>query len=349
MSEHVKLKRQKLLLLALKTAIGGSAAIYIAEKIGLQFAPSAGIIAMLSLVSTKWGTLKLSLLRVLTFLMSVALCWGIFHLMSGKWIEFGIFLFFLILICDKLGCRNTISVNAVIGTHFLATQDFSAAFIFDEFLLVGIGITIAIILNLFHINGSHEQDIIQSMRHVERQMREILEELAGYLKQQVIGEHVWRDISALEKDLEEFVEQAVEYQNNTFHSHPSYYIYYFEMRLKQCGVLQSLHAEMQKIRNLPRQADIISDYIKEVKKHVTEMNDPKLQMKQLERVLEQMKEHTLPRNFEEFENEAKLYHIMMDLEEFLMYKKRFIESIDAKQFRIYWKREIEGQSIKESR
>lgn len=67
MSEHVKLKRQKLLLLALKTAIGGSAAIYIAEKIGLQFAPSAGIIAMLSLVSTKWGTLKLSLLRVLTF------------------------------------------------------------------------------------------------------------------------------------------------------------------------------------------------------------------------------------------------------------------------------------------
>ena len=95
------------------------------------------------------------------FLMSVALCWGIFHLMSGKWIEFGIFLFFLILICDKLGCRNTISVNAVIGTHFLATQDFSVAFIFDEFLLVGIGITIAIILNLFHINGSHEQDIIQ--------------------------------------------------------------------------------------------------------------------------------------------------------------------------------------------
>ena len=55
MSEHVKLKRQKLLLLALKTAIGGSAAIYIAEKIGLQFAPSAGIIAMLSLESTKWG------------------------------------------------------------------------------------------------------------------------------------------------------------------------------------------------------------------------------------------------------------------------------------------------------
>lgn len=32
MSEHVKLKRQKLLLLALKTAIGGSAAIYMRKR-----------------------------------------------------------------------------------------------------------------------------------------------------------------------------------------------------------------------------------------------------------------------------------------------------------------------------
>lgn len=342
MRERKKLKRQKLLLLALKTAIGGSAAIYIAEKIGIRFAASAGIIAMLSLVSTKWGTLKLSLLRVLTFFMSVALCWGTFQVVSGKWIEFGIFLFFLLVICESMGLRTTISVNAVIGTHFLATQDFSAGFIWNEFLLVVIGITIAVILNLFHVNGSHEQGIIQSMRHVEHQMQEILEELAGYLKRQTIGEHVWQDIEALEKDLEEFIEQAVEYQNNTFHSHPSYYIYYFEMRLKQCGILHSLHSEMKKIRNLPRQADIISDYIKEVKRHVTEMNDPKIQMRQLECVLEQMKENQLPQNFEEFESEAMLYHIMMDLEEFLMYKKRFIESIDAKQFQIYWKREVEG-------
>ena len=93
MSEHVKLKRQKLLLLALKTAIGGSAAIYIAEKIGLQFALRQGLLPCFRSYRQNGGHLKLSLLRVLTFLMSVALCWGIFHLMSGKWIEFGIFLF----------------------------------------------------------------------------------------------------------------------------------------------------------------------------------------------------------------------------------------------------------------
>lgn len=316
-------------------------AIYIAERLHLQFAASAGIITLLSLVTTKWGTLKLSALRILTFFMSVFLCWGIFHIVQSRWIEFGIFLFLLILICELLGWRNTVSVNAVIGTHLLTTQDYSIEFLMNECMLVVIGVAIAIILNLYHINNTHELEIIKSMRSVERQMQQILRELAGYLERQAIGDSVWKDIVALEKELEEFVEQAVEYQNNTFHSHPEYYISYFEMRLRQCGVLHNLHYEMKKIRSVPEQAKIIADYIKDMQKHLTEMNDPLPQIKALEGILKHMEEEPLPQNFEEFENKAKLYHIMMDLEEFLMFKKRFIESIDAKQFQIYWKKEVE--------
>lgn len=47
----------------------------------------------------------------------------------------------------------TISVNAVIRAHFLMTMDYSFRFIMNEILLVVIGITIAVILNLFHANG----------------------------------------------------------------------------------------------------------------------------------------------------------------------------------------------------
>lgn len=343
MKEDTKLKLKKLILLSVKIGFGGSLAIFIAERMNLQFATSAGIITMLTLITTKWETLKLSALRILTFIMSVALCWGIFHIVHSRWIEFGIFLFLLILICEQMNWRNTVSVNAVIGTHLLTTQNYTFAFLINELLLVVIGIGIAIVLNLFHINSSHEAGIIKSMRHVEHQMQRILEELAGYLERKEIGNGVWDDVIVLEKELEDFIEQAYEYQNNTFVSHPSYYIYYFEMRLKQCGALHNLHYEMKRIRTLPEQANVIADYIKEVKKHVTEMNNPKQQIKQLEEILEHMKEEPLPETFEEFENKAKLYHIMMDLEEFLLYKQRFIESIDATQFRIYWKQEVEGK------
>lgn len=186
MREDTKLKLKKLLLLSVKIGFGSSIAIFIAESLHLQFAASAGIIALLTLITTRWETFKLSLLRIVTFLISIELCWIIFHIAHSKWIEFGIFMFLLILICEHMGWRGTVSVNAVIATHLLSTQEYTFEFLMNEFLLVLIGIGIAIILNLFHINGSHEAGIIKSMRHVEHKMQQILEELADIYDEKII-------------------------------------------------------------------------------------------------------------------------------------------------------------------
>ena len=53
-------QRKRLLIHALKIAIGSSAAIYIAKALNLQFETSAGSIALLTIVTTKWATLRLS-------------------------------------------------------------------------------------------------------------------------------------------------------------------------------------------------------------------------------------------------------------------------------------------------
>lgn len=171
MSEKLKFKLGKIVLLSAKIGIGASVAIYIAELLNLQYATSAGIITLLTLTTTRWGTFRLSLQRLLTYVVSVGICWIIFSIIPSMWIEYGIFLFLVVLMTEWLGWRSTLSVNAVIGTHFLTTQDFSLGFAINEFLLVVIGITIAIILNLFHINSTHENGIIKSMRHVEHEMK----------------------------------------------------------------------------------------------------------------------------------------------------------------------------------
>lgn len=80
-----------------------------------------------------------------------------------------------------------------------------------------------------------------------------------------------------------------------------------------------------------------------ISQYVTEMNDPKKQIEELENTLEHLRNEPLPETHEEFENRAELYHVLMDLEEFLLYKKRFVEEIDETQFRVYWKKEIEGK------
>lgn len=343
MERIARFKMSKILLLSAKIGVGASIAIYIAQCLNLEYATSAGIITLLTLVTTKWETLKLSFLRLLTYVISVLMCWVIFHFVPNMWIEYGLFLFVIVFVSEWMGWRSTLSVNAVIGTHFLTTQDFSIDFLINELLLVVIGIVIAIVLNLIHINNTHESGIIKSMRHVEHQMKQILTELAGYLKRESQGDRVWEDIIQLEKELDTYLELACEYHNNTFQAHPEYYINYFEMRMKQCGALHNLHAEMRRMREMPVQANIVADYILDITQYVMEMNDPKKQIHELEEILEKLRKEPLPQTHEEFENRAELYHVMLDLEEFLLYKKRFVEEIDETQFRIYWKREIEGK------
>ncbi len=343
MSEKAKFKCKKILLLALKIGIGGSLAYCIAEFMNLQFASSAGIIALLTLQTTRWETLKLSVRRIISYLFTFGVCALLCVFLTSTWIEYGIYLLLLVVVTELLGWRSVVSVNAVIAAHLISTRDFSTAFLVNELLLVVIGITIAILLNLYHMNDAHEIGIINAMRYVEHQMKEILQEMSGYLYYQQIGKPVWADIDDLEAHLDEYLDSAHEFQNNTFESHPEYYINYFRMRKEQCDSLQNMHGQLRKIRTMPEEAHIVSKFIDEMAEHVTEMNDPQALIEKLQKTVDHIVEGKLPESREEFENKALLYHMLMDLEEFLMFKKRFVESIDEVQFNIYWKEEIQGK------
>ena len=175
------------------------------------------------------------------------------------------------------------------------------------------------------------------MRRAEKRLQEILEILADYLANCPQERSVWDEICALEQELQEYVHEAYEYQNNTFPSHPLYYISYFEMRYDQCQVLHNLHYEMKKIRTMPKEAAVISEYIRYLIPYVVEYNHPESQSEELARICNEMKKEELPQTMEALESRAMLYHILMDLEEFLVYKARFIRGLDEQQKRKYWK------------
>ena len=331
-------QRINFILRAVKLAVGSSIAIYIAQLLHLQFEASAGSIAFLTIVTTKWETVKLSFARVITFVISIFLAWLMFTHMKSEWVAFGIFVLSITILCEILGWKAAVSVNVVIGTHFLNTEHFTKEFIWNEFLLVLIGITIALLLNLFHRNDSQKKEIVRSMRDTEAALQNILGELAAYLQENPSGRNVWNDLKNLEKQLQDCLHEAYEYQDNTFQSYPVYYIEYFEMRSNQCTALHNLHYELKKIRTMPKQAKIIAEYILYMKEYVFEMNVPSKQLEALRQIFLNMKEEPLPATREEFESRALLYHILMDLEEFLMFKKRFVEGLDERTIELYWKK-----------
>lgn len=336
-------KVKKILLLAIKIALGSSTAIYVATLLDLQFAVAAGSITLLTLVTTKWGTLHLSCFRLLTFGISITTILILFPLLEIQWIAYGLFIFIIVLVSEILGWSATISVNAVIGTHFLTERDFSPEFILNDLMLVIIGIVIAIILNLFHDNKHEEEHIIKNMRYVERQLQDILREVAAYLNKKSLQQDVWADIRALESSLDRYINDAHLYQNNTFSSDPQYYIDYFEMRRNQCHVLHNLHYEIKKLRRIPDQAKVVSEYILYMSEYVVEVNTASRQIKKLEETLAMLKKQPLPQSYEEFEARSILYHILMDLEEFLIFKRRFVKNTEDEILYKYWTRTKEIQ------
>lgn len=329
-------KYRKILLLAFKIGIGSSISIYIAQTLHLEYAVSAGTVTLLTLMMPKWETIKLSVARLATFVTTLLMAWIIFPHISSIWIAYGILLTLTVVIAEMFGWRATISVNAVAAAHLLTNQDFSAAAIWNEFLLVLIGVVLAVILNLFHANFSHKRQIVSNMRNTENNLQSILKELAAYLLGKEVQQDVWEGMDDLETQIQEYIKSASEYQDNTFHSHPEYFISYFEMRYQQCRVLHDLHDELAKIRNMPKQAEVIAEYIMYLSEYVIEINHPTQQISRLNEIFADMRKEELPKTRDEFENRAMLYHILMDIQDFLTYKARFVGQLDRTQLTRYW-------------
>lgn len=327
----------KILIHALKIAIGSSAAMLIAQALHLQNATSAGTITLLTIMTTKWETIRLSVARIVTFAVAVLLALLTFSNGYSQWEIYGIYIFLLVVLSEWLGWKSTISVNAVIGAHFLISRDFSKEFIVNEFLLVLIGTAVAFVTNLFSHNKRRRKKLVVSIEEVEMQLQMILRELASYLMNREMKEDVWKDIKGLETRLKRLVVDASEYEGNTFHSHTGYYMDYFEMRLEQCNVLHDLHYELQKIRSHSIQAEMVAEYMLYLVDYVVETNSPEEQIEKLECMVDEMKDQPLPVTRDEFETRAILYHILTELEAFLIHKRRFVQTLDDRQRRLYWK------------
>lgn len=326
----------KIMLLSIKIGLGTSIAIYIAQVMNLEYAISAGTVTLLTLMTTKWQTIKLSIGRLATFIITILLIWAIFSRADNAWAAYGILLMLIVFIAELLGWRATISVNAVVAAHMITNQDFTAAAVRNEFLLVLIGVLLAITLNLFHANITHKRQIIADMRDTENELQSILRELGAYLCGNEMRENAWDNICALEKKIQDYTQSAYEYQDNTFQSHPQYYISYFEMRHEQCHILHNLHSEMVKILSIPKQAKVISEYLYYLVDYVIEINAPDQQIARLNEIFADMRNEELPKTREEFENRALLYHILMDIQDFLLCKEKFVNELDEMQLKRYW-------------
>ena len=325
-----KKRLKRICIKSLKIGFGSCLAIAIAHFFNLKYEISAGTIALLTILTTKWETIRLSAYRIVMFFVTVLVGWLVHSFIGGGWPEYGICLLIIVFICEITGLTATLSVNSVIGAHFFTEGDFRPEFIINEFILLLIGISIAIILSFFSSNRSYKKMIIKHMEHVENTMHDILSHIASYLRNETMPGSVWADINQLEDKIKEFIQDASEYNNNSFSDNPKYYMEYFEMRLLQIDELHSLHYEMRRMRSMPVLAEVVAEFLDFMASCIGKMEMLGVQLDNLHEILDHLKKEAPPATTEEFESRAILYHVLMDIEDFLLIKKRFVDNLELK-------------------
>ena len=322
--EYVKKNSRRWALYGARLGLASALAIFAAHQLGLQFETQAGVICIFSMLTTSKDTLKLSLSRLISFVITAVAAYFLFQYVN-EFVAYGIFIFITVYFSEMMGWGAALSANVVAGTHFLSVAEFTPHVILNEFFIVLTGMFFALIFNLFRDTNTQKDFLREEILAIQSKMQLILTGIADYIESGTESQKIWDDLEQVHKRLDSCIHTALEYQGNQFGEDAEYYYRYFEMREHQCQILTNLQSELEKIRTTPAQAKIIVDYIRYMSRYVTEMNMPGQQLTQLNVLFSHMEEEPLPKSREEFENRAILYHVLMDLEDFLMVKYKYLE------------------------
>ncbi|SHO52862.1 aromatic acid exporter family protein [Anaerocolumna xylanovorans] len=321
----------------IKIAIGSCIAILSADKLGLHYSASAGIITLLSIQSTKKETFLITGKRFLSFLLSIATAFLIFSLLGYHAFSFGVFLLVFVGCCYFLKLEDGIAMNAVLTTHFLIEKSIDFYWISNELSLLVIGAGVGVLLNLYIPRNTLA--IKQDQIMIEEDMKLILNSISSALLAHTKEMIQIQSFLPLETHLNEAISRAYENMNNTLLSDTRYYIQYMQMRKNQSTILKRIYSHIASVDTVPDQAYKIANFIRHIAATFHEYNNALDLLKRLQEIKLEFKSDPLPGSREEFENRAILFQILNELEAFLLLKKEFAMALTGSQLQKYWKQQ----------
>lgn len=96
---------------------------------------------------------------------------------------------------------------------------------------------------------------------MEDKIQSLMYQIVHYIQSEERNTTIWKELEDIKEQAEKYIHIAMEYQDNTFTNLPDYYIRYFEMRALQCDILHMLHYKIRKIREMPKEAHELANYI----------------------------------------------------------------------------------------
>ncbi|WP_112181252.1 aromatic acid exporter family protein [Paraliobacillus zengyii] len=302
----------------IKTAIATPLAIWLAELFQLDNFVSAGIIAVLCIQTTRKRSFLSAWHRFGACLVAMVYSFVIFETLGYHPISIGLLLLVFIPTTIKLNLTPGIVTSSVILLHLYSATYITWELVWNEVLLIIIGIGSALLLNLYM--PSLESKLQSLRKKVEKNFQQILEEIAVYLHE---GEKNWtgKEITETEKLFRQadlLVSRDAE-NHLLREEHP--YKDYFDMRKKQFELLKRMLPVISQMNEFTEQSDRIGSFFDDLAEAVHPGNTANKHLDSVDDLKKQFEEDDLPKTREEFESRANLFQLLHEIEEYLEIKK----------------------------
>lgn len=318
----IEVENLKIGLRTIKTVIASALAMFIAQKLHLLYASAAGIIAILSLGNTKRASLSAGLGRIFSLIIAIIIAFICFQIFGYSPWSFGLFLLVFIPISVQLKIADGIVVNSVLITHFLIEQSFSIQMLINEFLLMFIGVGLALLMNLYM--PSMQKYLEQDIEEIEEDFRTILYDLAAHLNLEKIAP-LEQNCEKLKQKIRQAQNRAHLHQQNHWTFEQDYYTEYFSMRRTQLRLLSDMVNLLSEINVDGLFVDELRKVLINTAQNFAENNDGQLILAEIEKVYQAYREKTLPQTREEFENRALLFQFLQSFKSFVEIKAVFYQ------------------------
>lgn len=308
----------------IKISMAAVIAILIATLLKLQFAVSAGIVAILSVQPSKKETFHTALSRLYGFLTSLLIAVVCYNILGFSITTFSIYLVIYIFICQINKWYSSMAMNSVLISHFITLGNTDLYSITNELLIFIIGVGFGIIVNL-HLH--------KNVAEVERLKAEMDDKIVYTLHRmslRILDENLQgydgSCFTTLRNSLSEAKLIASENFKNQLVKEDTADTEYIEMRQKQIHILSEMYKRVKNIKTKPVTAKIISDFLEKISIEYHRENDCISLLGEFQEIRNDMKSKPLPVTREEFEDRAELYTLLEYIEEFLQIKNNYSNS-----------------------
>ncbi|MDD3361633.1 MAG: aromatic acid exporter family protein [Hespellia sp.] len=315
---------------ALRIVIGIILSILIAEMIGIQFAPSTGVVMLLSLQATRKETMQTILRKVISLGYTLGFAVLIHEYIGQTSLEFSLVILLMVVLSIYLGWYSTLSVNVVIASHLFITQQvFTTALICNEIYRVFIGIGIAFIINLGVFDM--EKQLTLQIQSIESKMQEILLTFADYLDGNTPLKDITKQFQTFQQLIDQGLVNAQTYSNNHVLSHARYYEDYMHMRGSDILLMEHIYTYLKEMPEIPAHSGYVADYTRHIANtlHIARPVDE--WSEKYQEVQRKLDQEELPSSRSEFHAQVNLLYVLYDLSKMLDVRKHFLTSISQKQ------------------